>query len=397
MTLILDPGDDVVHTRAALSAHVFQDGRITVHPAPGTDSTLALAYDVLAALGKPVPLTGYRQLDTAPAWAIAAAWILAPPVTHLTLLRAHLLSPRRLHALFSLRERTGLRLALVCHRPDIPVALDQALTGTRHRIADATALLPAADSDAAALQDTGPAHPLAGRWLNLPALTTLMAYDGAGRDCRCAAPLASERDFFPPVMPPATTAEVAHRLHGATAHPHLAAELATAVFTAASVTQLDTVHVHDLAPDASTVTVHDDGLRYGCVTHPVPPWARSLLQAAAHLWRIAAGTDGPLFTDPLGSKGLPYLTDVAESCKLRPPQPRHPKRRRRGRRKKARPKPPPETFWPLCTAHYHSPWAMKEEMYGCPWPPPHTQRTIAARKKGWLPPDYGHRNLRPPR
>lgn len=50
--------------------------------------------------------------------------------------------------------------------------------------------------------------------------------------------MAEDRDFFAPVLPALTEAEVAHRLHRASAHPHLAAELATAVFTAASVTQL---------------------------------------------------------------------------------------------------------------------------------------------------------------
>lgn len=374
VTLVLDPCDDVVHTRAALAAHDPSSGRITVHPTPGTGSTSTLAYDILAALDKPAPLTGYRQHDTEPAWALAAAWILATPVTHLTLLRAHLLAPRRLQDLLLLRERTGVRLILVCHRPSVPPVLEQALKNIEHHIAEATALLPATEPDAGGHQVHAPNRPLANRWINLPALTTLMTYDSGTRRCRCAAPMAHSRSFFPPVMPPITAAEVAFRLHSATAHPHMAAELATATFTAASATQLDTVHVSDLAPDASTITLHDDGLRQGCMTHPVPPWARRLLQAAAHLWRIAAGTDGPLFTDPLDSKGLPYLTGFAESCKLRPPQPPRPKGRRRGRRKNTRPTPPPKTLWPLCTAHYHSPWAMKEEMYGCPPPPPHSRR-----------------------
>ena len=75
-----------------------------------------------------------------------------------------------------------------------------------------------------------------------------------------------------------TKEEVAHRLHRAIAHPHLAAQLATAVFTAASTTQLATAHVCDLAPDASTVALHGDGLRQGCMTHHVstcdPAWGQ---------------------------------------------------------------------------------------------------------------------------
>jgi hypothetical protein len=45
-----------------------------------------------------------------------------------------------------------------------------------------------------------------------------------------------------------------------------------------------------------------------------------------------------------------------------------------GRRMNTRPTPPPKTLWPLCAAHYHSHWAMKEEMYGCPPPPPHSHQ-----------------------
>ncbi|MFF3911712.1 hypothetical protein ACFYZJ_38630 [Streptomyces sp. NPDC001848] len=95
VTVILDPGDDLVHTRAALAVHAPEAGRLTVHPTPGTDSVLTLAYDVLAALDKPVPAPGYRQLDTAPAWTLAAAWILATSTSHLMLLRAHFLTPHR--------------------------------------------------------------------------------------------------------------------------------------------------------------------------------------------------------------------------------------------------------------------------------------------------------------
>ncbi|MEV6735316.1 hypothetical protein [Streptomyces sp. NPDC051364] len=230
MTVIVDPGDDLVHTRAALAAHDPLAGRITVHPTPGTDSTLALAHDVLAALGKPVPVAGYRGHDTGPAWALAAAWILATGTTHLLLLRAHFLTQPRLDALLLLRRRTGLRLTLVVHTSRLPAGVDRILSGVRHHFADATALLPAADSPSAA--DCPLPRPLANRWIALPALTTLLAFDEPTCPCRCSAPLAPDRDFFPPVIPQTTQAEVAWRLHRATAHPHLAAQLATAVFTA---------------------------------------------------------------------------------------------------------------------------------------------------------------------
>jgi hypothetical protein len=50
----------------------------------------------------------------------------------------------------------------------------------------------------------------------------------------------------------------------------------------------------------------------------------------------------------------------------------------------------------VCAAHYRLSWAseMPDLMQGCPHPPPHTQKTIDRRKRGWLPPDYGLRELR---
>ncbi|MEV5809487.1 hypothetical protein [Streptomyces parvulus] len=393
VTVVLDPGDDLVHTRAALAAHAPGDGRLTVHPTPGTDSVLTLAYDVLASLGKPVPVAGYRQLDTAPAWTLAAAWILATRTSHLMLLRAHLLTPHRLRAVLHLRQRTGLKVTLICHTRHVPAPMRRVLATVSHHMAEAAALLPAADPPSPAPPAPAPRRTLANRWLSLPALTTLCAFDAATRPCQCTAPMAADRDFFAPVLPALTEAEVARRLHRATAHPRLAAELATAVFTAASVTQLATAHVRDLAPDASTLTLHDDGLRQGCMTHHVPAWARPLLLAAAFTWRLASGTGGALFTDPLGSTNLPCLTDFAESCKLRPPQPPRPKRRK-GARARAK---PPETIWPFSPAHYALSWAMREPdlMNGCPHPPPHTRRTIEAHKRGWPPPHFGQRPHHP--
>lgn len=390
VTLVWDRFDDLPHTLTALEAHDPDQGRITLHPTPGTDSLTALAWDILAALGKPPPLTCYRLHDTDAPWAITAAWTLASGITHLTVLRAHLLTTARLNALLTLRDRTGLRLALVCHQRRIPTALERALRTVPHRIADATAALPApAPGRPDTSAPTVPAGPvpslpgpsLVGRWLNLPALTTLAAIDGEEPRCRCTAPTAEQRGFYPPVLPALTAAEVAHRLRTATAHPHLAAALATACFTAASMTQLDTAHLTDLAPSAETITLHDSlGQRQYCLQHLVPTWARPLLLAAAYLQRLTR-TDLPLLTeDPLSGSGLPGLTAFAEICKLRPPQPPHPKRVRArvGKDRPRRPSPSePTTIWPLCSAHYHFRWAMPEQMDGCPQPPDHTRQRRA--------------------
>ncbi|MGK4586048.1 hypothetical protein [Kitasatospora sp. HPMI-4] len=367
VTIVLDPHDDLPHTRTAQAAHNPATGQATVHPTIGTDSTICLAYDILAALGKPVPLTGYPRLDPQPPWAIAAAWILATPITHLTVLRAHLLTRRRITDLLTLRERTGLHLALVCHRRRPTLTLEQVLQATHHRIAEAAAHLPGTDHDNLSHLRPRPRGPLHDRWLNLPALTTLCAIDGPQRRCRCTPPLAHDRGFHPPQMPPATATEVARRLHTATAHPHLAAALATAVFTAASDTQLATALPTDLTHGAATIALHDpDGLRFGCATHPVPPWARPLLLAASYQHAIAAGGDTPLFDAPFANTGLPHPTDLAEASKLRPPQP--PRNRPRSRRV-GQNHPTEKTIWPLSNAHYRFPWAVMEDMRGCPPPP----------------------------
>ncbi|MFJ4192255.1 hypothetical protein [Kitasatospora sp. NPDC089509] len=357
----MDPHDDLPHTRAALAAHHPAIGHITIHPTPATDSSTCLAYDLLATLGKPVPLTG-----TQPPWATAAAWTLASGITHLTVLRAHFLTRRRIEDLLTLRSRTGIRLMLVCHRPSVPVAMARALHPHGYHLAQARAVLPDTDQQP---PPPGPG-PLTNRWLSLSALTTLVAIDGRDQRCRCTAPTTEARGFRSPQVRSTVAEEIARRLHTATAHPRLAALLATAVFTAASTTQLNTVHPRDLAPDAAAITLHDPRrLRQGCMAHPVPAWARPFLLATVYLRRIAVAPDGPLFTPPFPTTGLPFVTRFAESCKLRPPQPPRPGPTRH--------KTQQQTVWPLSTARYYYPWAVTEDMRGCPPPPPsHRGRTL---------------------
>jgi hypothetical protein len=332
-------------------------GRVTVHPTPGTDSTLTLAHNLLDALGKTTPVTGYRATDPAPVWTLAAAWLLALPVTRLTMLRAHLLSARGLADLLALRVRTGVRLYLVCHQPRLPAVLGCALARTGYDMADADAVLSQDDQDPPHAARTRPAAADTAEWISLPALTTLTSY-------ACTAPTAAERGFRPPGLPTRIATRVAHRL-SRTAHPHLAAHLAAAVVTAASTSQLDTARVLDLALDGTTLTLHDrHNVRQGCTTHSMPAWAQPLLRAAAFSHLLAAGERGSaLFTDPLGACGLPSLTDFAEHLKLRPPQPPPPRRRpRRGQQ-------PTATIWPVSGAHHAWRWTAEEDMQGCPQPP----------------------------
>ncbi|MDG4534045.1 hypothetical protein [Streptomyces sp. AV19] len=112
VTVVIDPGDDAIHTHTALAAHHPPSGRITLHPGPGTTSETGLAHDLLASLGKPPLLPGRFPAGRQPAWEAATAWITTLPVTRLTVLRAHRLTTRRTMRLLQLRALTGIHLTL---------------------------------------------------------------------------------------------------------------------------------------------------------------------------------------------------------------------------------------------------------------------------------------------
>ncbi|MFD9099419.1 hypothetical protein [Streptomyces collinus] len=330
VTVVIDRHDDALHTHTALAAHHPPSGRITLHPGPGTTSETGLAHDLLAALGKPPLLPGHFPGGRQPAWEAATAWITALPITQLTVLRAHRLTARRVLRLLQMRTLTGIHLILVCHRPHLPAALHQALqtadycvtadfeAARRHYYGTPAAEPPPADQ---------PARP-AIRWLTLPALDRLVSYDSpAPCTAPCTPPPIAWRHRPPPVPLTAPTAQqVAHRLHGATAHPRLAAALAAALLIGASLQQLATARPRDYDDAAATLALHDRA-RYtdGCAAYPVPPWAGTFLRAAACFTRLVSGEDHELLAAP-GDRG--HLLSVAETAKLRPPQP--PAARRKG-------------------------------------------------------------------
>ncbi|MFE0449125.1 hypothetical protein [Streptomyces fungicidicus] len=330
VTVVLDRHDDVMHTHTALAAHHPPYGRITLHPGPGTTSETGLAHDLLVALGKPPLLPGRFPGGRQPAWEAAAAWMTALPVNRLTVLRAHRLTARRAMRLVQLQARTGIHLTLVCHRPHLPAALHQAVRTADYLItADFEAArrhyygTPIAEPPSAE-EPTGPAS----RWLTLPALDRLVSYDSP-RACvaPCTPPPIAWRHRPPPVPLTAHTAQrVTHRLHTVTAHPRLAAALATALFTGASLQQLATARPRDYDDAAATLALHDRA-RYtdGCAAYPVPPWASIFLRAATSFTLLLSGEDQELLAAP-GDRA--HLLRVAETARLRPPQP--PTGRRKG-------------------------------------------------------------------
>ncbi|MFD8197245.1 hypothetical protein [Streptomyces wuyuanensis] len=330
VTVVIDRHDDVIHVHTALAAHHLPSGRITLHPGPGTTSETGLAHDLLAALGKPPLLPGRFPGGRQPAWEAVTAWMAALPITRLTVLRAHRLTARRTMRLLQLQALTGIHLTLVCHRPLLPAALHQALQTVDYSVT--------ADFDAARRHYygtpvtepppvDGPAGP-ARRWLTLPALDRLVSYDSP-RPCAdlCTPPPIVWRHRPPPVPLTAPAAQrVAHRLHAATAHPRLAAAIAAALFTGASLQQLATARPRDYDTAAATLALHDRA-RYtdGCAAYPVPPRAGVFLRAAACFTRLISGEDQGLLAAPCDRA---YLLRVAETAKLRPSQP--PAARRKG-------------------------------------------------------------------
>lgn len=359
VVLVMDPRDDAVHTHTALAAHHPAAGRITLHPGPGpgTASDTALAHDLFAALGKPPLLPGRFPSGRQPDWEAATAWIHAMPTARLTVLRAHRLTARRIERLLHLCALTGIHLTLVCHRPHLAAALHQALHTTAHTLAS--------DLDTARRHYYGTPSPpadvppftalprrAADRWMTLPALDRLVSYDSP-RPCRstCTPPPIDWRHRPPPQpLAPATARKVIGRLHAATAHPRLAAGLITTLLTGASFQQLTTVRTDDIDEDAATLAFHDHA-RYtdGCATHSIPPWARPFVRAAACFATLTDAPDRQL----LACQGdRPQLLCLAESAKLRPPQPPASQRTGRGRvvwdwkeRKEA------ERYEPLLAAH----------------------------------------------
>ncbi|MET4648236.1 hypothetical protein ABID95_008006 [Streptomyces atratus] len=325
--LVMDPRDDAAHTHAALAAHHPPTGRITLHPGPGTTSETGLAHDLLAALGKPPLLPGRFPAGRQPAWEAATAWITALPVTRLTVLRAHRLTAGRAERLLRLRALTGIHLALVCHRPHIPAALHQAISTVEYTVVTDVAAAcrhyddgPSSSAGAPAGETAVPVR-ASGRWITSPALDRLISYDSpASCAASCTPPPIVWRHRPPPVpLTPRTAREAARRLAGATAHPRLAAALAATLFTGASLQQLATARPHDYDDTATTLALHDRA-RYtdGCAAYPAPAWARIFLQAAVCFARLAPGQDQQLLAAP-GDRT--HLLSIAETARLRPPQP----------------------------------------------------------------------------
>lgn len=328
ITVLLDATDDVAVTRAALAAHHPPAGRITVHPAPTTHHQ-PLAFDILAALGKPPELPGPQGRHGQTAWDTAAAWLLTLPATRLIVLRAHLLSAASLMRLLALRGRTGLHLVAVCHTQHPPTALRTVLRHVEHHT------ISCYDAAAGDLLTPAPqATPRRGRPLDnragpgLPRLPPELSRLPLHHPTPSHPPLRPRTHLRPrPDRPPSGHP---HRLTPAGRRPRH-----RDLFTGAPLSRLHTVHYNHFDATAATLTLHDrygtrrNGLATNCRIYTVPAWAYPFLLAAAHLLHLSPNGDGLLLPHT-----LPPLTGFAEHCRLRPPQPTAPQHPLAGRRTK---------------------------------------------------------------
>ncbi len=139
VTVLIDKDDHPAWTAAAHTAHEPALGRLTVDPSPANGAPAALAHDLLSALGKRLPQGGETYGTWAdsqrPAWDAVAAWILTHRIRHLIVCRTDRLTTARQKQLLALRERCGIHLTLLWHRPAGPALrtlLEQTVPPHRH-------------------------------------------------------------------------------------------------------------------------------------------------------------------------------------------------------------------------------------------------------------------------
>ncbi|MDJ0324327.1 hypothetical protein QMG61_11195 [Cryobacterium sp. PH31-AA6] len=131
----MDPTDDVRVTASLLGHHDPARGRVVVHPTPASSSPTAFAYDLLAALDRPVTrLEAEHLTGVVRPWQAVAVWMVTDQVTDLIVLRADRLSGGTWNHLIGLCQQTGTRLMLVCHTRQIPASLGAVLTGIEHHV-----------------------------------------------------------------------------------------------------------------------------------------------------------------------------------------------------------------------------------------------------------------------
>ncbi|MGW3661414.1 hypothetical protein ACWD6R_39940 [Streptomyces sp. NPDC005151] len=311
VTVINDKDDHPDWTAAAHAAHDPGMGCLTVDPSPANGAPAALAHDLLYALGKRLPQGGETYGTWAdsqrPAWDAACAWVLAHHIGHLIVCRTDRLTHARFRQLLTLRERSGIHLTLLWHRPVSP-ALTTLLDETPHHI---IGTLPHAR---VALEQTQ--HPLAdipspeqhrhcdpapcrdgGQWITPRAPLDGVVVDRLARTPCQGAPAGTPGSASPSLHGDDFTARdvLATRLT-TVAHPLHAAALTIHAITAADIDRLALIRAIDIDENATTVKVHDSTTHRRCRLYPLPTWTRPLIRAARiHSQLKDRAPDNPLF------------------------------------------------------------------------------------------------------
>ncbi|MBN0049240.1 hypothetical protein JS756_35300, partial [Streptomyces actuosus] len=236
VTVLVDKDDHPSWTAAAHAAHDPVLGRLTVDPSPANGAPAALAHDLLYALGKRLPQGGETYGTWAdsqrPALDAVAAWILTHRIGHLIVCRTDHLTTARQQQLLALRERCGIRLSLLWHRPTGP-ALRTLLEQTPYRLVDtlpqARAVLdrttghsPDGTRSAGQQATTQPASsPDDAQWITSPAWSDGVVTDRPKRaGCPGAPDLTSTKGGAPPARRQSRTpADVLAARLNTVAHP----------------------------------------------------------------------------------------------------------------------------------------------------------------------------------
>jgi hypothetical protein len=316
VTILIDKDDHPDWTAAAHAAHDPAMGRLTVDPSPANGAPAALAHDLLYALGKRLPACGETYGTWAdsqrPAWDAVTTWLLTHHIGHLIVCRTDRLTHARFRQLLALRERCGIRLTLLWHRPATPT-LDTLLEQTPYRLIDtlpqARITLDQSEPSPTSTQNTGqqaPTKPASrqddGQWITSPAPSDGVLTDRPKRaGCPGAPELASTENGAPAARRQDRIAAgiLAARLT-TVAHPLHATALTIHAVTGSAISRLTLIRSIDINETATAVKIHDSAAHRRCRLYPVPHWARSLIHAA--------GIHGQLQDRAPDSPLLPHIT-----------------------------------------------------------------------------------------
>ncbi|MBZ6296096.1 hypothetical protein KVH30_34120 [Streptomyces olivaceus] len=296
VTVLIDKDDHPAWTAAAHTAHEPALGLLTVDPSPANGAPAALAHDLLYALGKRLPQGGETYGTWAdsqgPAWDAVAAWILTHRIRHLIVCRTDRLTTARQKQLLALRERCGIHLTLLWHRP-VTIALRTLLEQTPYHLIEtlpqARAVLnhtePSPDGTRRAGQQgpTGPASSLDdAQWMTSPAWPDGVVTDRPKRaGCPGAPDLTSTKSSAPPGREQIRTpVDVLAARLTTVAHPLHATALTIHAVTGADLNRLALIRGIDINETATAVKVHDSTAHRRCQLYALPTWARCLVRAA---------------------------------------------------------------------------------------------------------------------